>query len=255
MIRKNDYFLFIISLLLVILGFIFLTVGARKIKRDIYFRKTFGFLGISNDSRDIKLPAFNVDNFDLSFIIDQNLISFDDNNVISEKCKIKDSTKIQNIESFALVISVSLKHEKAQISKLYINKKAYDIGLINLEKINNSKSLSYGVTTSFLDDSLYSIKFIDDGKNFKITELVFYNEKINSFKTNPTLPLIVKSERRNLKVNVNFNVDEDDVFMLVPIFKGVNLDDNTTFLFVPSFIVEKEKTMDYFEIREYIKKC
>jgi len=242
-------------LILFFFGITLFLLGNKYSSKKIFFRKTYGFIGISKNMNNIQLHAFNIKDNNPNPLMNEKDLLFDNNDIIIKKIDVVVNEDIRNIQYLNLLFTIEMKKEKSVIKGLFIKENYYSIGEINLMNADKSQTLSdHGVYNSFITNNIYKIVFgTRNNSVFFVNDVFFENIKIKKKQINTQFPAKYDmKESLEIEMEINFEVDDFDIFIIQPIFKIQMLEKQETF-FIPLMATKSEKSLNYFEMREYIK--
>lgn len=258
-VKRNLKYLVVstIALVLIVAGLIIFFLNRDDaIDSGIYFRRTYGFLGMSSDHSSIlQLVAFNVGNQDLDFLTDIENISFGVEGIVITEIQVQHNQSLREVEYIDIIMNIQMYVPEAQLTHLVSPEGNFEIGLINLQQVDNSNAITrHGVMDVFQEGGLYALEIRNTNTlPIEIKELIFYHHKINNYEMEFELPITLGADMSMLmEMRLDFDIANFDIFELRPVisFRLPGQDEDS--FFVPMMSTRHVKSMNYFEIKEYI---
>lgn len=246
----------LLGLILLITGSMMYSSHSDRIESGIYFRRIYGFLGMRSDNSSVlELKAFNVGKQNTDFLMDTNHLSFGMEGIDVTHIHIENLNTFREVDYLHIIINIDMHIESAQITHLVSPTETFEIGIINLLRVNNSQIItSHAVRDIFVFDNLYSLGLGElNSQSFEIKKVMFQHDKIKKYDLELELPISYTSQTAlTVNIIIDFEIHTFDIFVLRPVLSINLINHDEEHFFTPMLATKHELGMNYFEIKEYI---
>ena len=248
----------VLSLALIITGGIIYFTANDQIDAGIYFRRQYGFIGVYEGGTGfINLAAFNVQNHDTNFLLNQGKLSFGIVGVKVTDIQIEDVNQLREVKIIRVNLSIIMEVEHAQISHLVTSEGVFEFGIINLQTVSRSSYIrQHGVNSQLINDGLYMLNLgTENLEVITIKELIFQNDKIVDVELIDIVFPIKYQPGNSLAINLWLTLDLNyfDVFVIRPILRFTVEDQTIDSFFIPMLTTVHQAPMTYEDIRGVIR--
>lgn len=257
--KKKTIFFSIFVLIGIVIGLgVFSYFNQEDKMEGNYFRKMYGSIGMVNEqeySITIDLFCFNDD---VDFLNDIGKLTFDNNNISIKHVSYEEKNREKDLVVYSVCFSISAENNgRYDITTLHYQNDdktiSYPLGKLSFVcEYGNSIFLYHGCNTMIRDGKAVFTFSSKNEEAFTVVDLKLAEENGINYNYEKNVSYVPGNEI-SYELNVDYSVNEGDLFVVQPIFE-IKVDGKKEVqFFTTNILVHSGDGLTYKQIKEYVK--